>query len=162
MNLYLREPIASVKEWLDSEIKVLWNFQKPDGIIEGWHGDGNFARTSLMYALWKTAGTQLSNWNQEVMYGAVAEKNAVYITLSSLKAWAGKLVFGGQWHKQNLHLPFDYPRINQFQEWFPIEANKSYELTIDGKSLNVKGSVLLAGYPLQLKPQQTIQVRCKR
>lgn len=162
MNLYLREPIASVKEWLDSEIKVLWNFQKPDGIIEGWHGDGNFARTSLMYALWKTAGTQLSNWNQEVMYGAVTEKNAVYITLSSPKAWSGKLVFGGQWHKQNLHLPFDYPRINQFQEWFPIEANKSYELTIDGKSLKVKGSVLLAGYPLQLKPQQTIQVRCKR
>ena len=96
------------------------------------------------------------------MYGAVTEKNAVYITLSSPKAWSGKLVFGGQWHKQNLHLPFDYPRINQFQEWFPIEANKSYELTIDGKSLKVKGSVLLAGYPLQLKPQQTIQVRCKR
>lgn len=43
LNLYLREPMASTKDWLESEIKVLWNFQKPDGIIEGWHGDGNFA-----------------------------------------------------------------------------------------------------------------------
>ena len=28
----------------------MWTIQKPDGIIEGWHGDGNFARTAIMYA----------------------------------------------------------------------------------------------------------------
>jgi hypothetical protein len=35
---------------------TMWAKQKPDGVIEGWHGDGNFARTSLMYALMKTQG----------------------------------------------------------------------------------------------------------
>lgn len=162
LNLYLREPIPSVKDWLESEIKVLWNFQKPDGIIEGWHGDGNFARTSLMYALWKTAGISVSDWNPDLVYGAMIDKNAVYITLTSPKAWSGKLIFGSQWHRDNLKIPVDYPRINQFQEWFAIEANKNYRLTIGSKTQTVRGAALMAGYPISLKPNQVIQLRCVR
>lgn len=62
LNLYNREPIPSVKEWLDLEIVKMWNIQKPDGMIEGWHGDGNFARTTIMYCLWKTQGLTASPW----------------------------------------------------------------------------------------------------
>ncbi len=162
LNLYLREPIPSVKDWLESEIKVLWNFQKPDGIIEGWHGDGNFARTSLMYALWKTAGVHISNWNPDVIYGAVSDKNNMYITLTSPTAWKGKLAFGANWHTDHLHMPADYPRINQFQEWFSIEATKNYRLTIGNKTQTIKGSALIAGYPISLNPNETIQLRCAR
>ena len=50
-----------------SEIQVMWSMQdsshRPNtsqwrsyGVIEGWHGDGNFARTTIMYCLWKTQG----------------------------------------------------------------------------------------------------------
>ncbi|RDB02940.1 hypothetical protein DVG78_26085 [Runella aurantiaca] len=162
LNLYLREPIPSVKDWLESEIKVLWNFQKPDGIIEGWHGDGNFARTSLMYALWKTAGVHISDWNPEVIYGAVNNKNNIYITLTSPTAWKGKLIFGANWHADHLHMPTDYPRINQFQEWFSIEATKNYRLTIGNKTQTIKGSTLIAGFPISLKPNETIHLRCAR
>ena len=56
LNLYNREQIDSVATWIDSEIKVMWAMQRPDGVIEGWHGDGNFARTTIMYCLWKTQG----------------------------------------------------------------------------------------------------------
>ena len=56
INLFNREPVASAADWIDSQTRMMWAIQKPDGIIEGWHGDGNFARTSLMYALWKTQG----------------------------------------------------------------------------------------------------------
>ncbi|WP_229599770.1 hypothetical protein [Runella slithyformis] len=162
LNLYLREPIPSVKDWLESEIKVLWNFQKPDGIIEGWHGDGNFARTSLMYALWKTAGVSVSDWNPDVVYGAVVDNNTLYVTLTSPKAWKGTLKFGSGRHADHLHMPVDYPRINQFQEWFAIEAAKTYRLTVGGKTQTIKGTALIAGYPLSLKPNEVLQLRCAR
>ena len=60
INLYNREPDTGLGEWLDSEITVMWSIQdtklENSGIIEGWHGDGNFARTTIMYCLWKTNG----------------------------------------------------------------------------------------------------------
>ncbi|MCK4998112.1 MAG: hypothetical protein KAS23_01205, partial [Anaerohalosphaera sp.] len=46
ISLYNRLPSDSVADWIDSETKVMWAKQKPTGIIEGWHGDGNFARTT--------------------------------------------------------------------------------------------------------------------
>ena len=30
------------QKWIDSEIQVLFKMQNNSGIIEGWHGDGNF------------------------------------------------------------------------------------------------------------------------
>lgn len=158
LNLYLREPVPSTKDWLESEIKVLWNFQKPDGIIEGWHGDGNFARTSLMYALWKTAGVSVSDWNSALTFGAVTVKDTLFMTITAPIAWKGKLLFGSKWHKNHLHLPVDYPRINQFQEWFPIEPDKNYRLVTGSKSQIVKGSKLIAGWPVQLKANEVIQL----
>ncbi len=162
LNLYLREPIPSVKDWLESEIKILWNFQKPDGIIEGWHGDGNFARTSLMYALWKTAGVSVSDWNSDIIFGAVTVKNTLFVTLTSPSAWKGKLIFGSKWHKNHLRLPVDYPRINQFQEWFPIEPAKNYRLVKGSQSQVIKSSKLIAGLPIQLKPNEVIQLSLLR
>ncbi len=57
LNLYNRIPDPAVAEWIDSEIKVMWAMQQESGIIEGWHGDGNFARTTIMYNLWKSKGS---------------------------------------------------------------------------------------------------------
>ena len=62
LNLYAREPILSTATWIDSETQVMWSLQdsshrpntsqwQTSGIIEGWHGDGNFARTTIMYCL---------------------------------------------------------------------------------------------------------------
>ena len=48
INLYNRRQDSELKAWIDSEIQVLFGMQKKSGIIEGWHGDGNFARTALM------------------------------------------------------------------------------------------------------------------
>jgi len=59
LNLYNRIPDPKIADWIDSEIKVMWSMQKESGIIEGWHGDGNFARTTIMYNLWKSKGLYL-------------------------------------------------------------------------------------------------------
>jgi hypothetical protein len=128
LNLYNREPIPSVATWIDSEMKVMWGKQQPDGVIEGWHGDGNFARTTLMYCLWKTQGLQISNWREDVLYGADRAGDTLRIALQASENWEGKLTFDPPRHKQVLGLPIDYPRINQFPEWFTIGADKNYEV----------------------------------
>jgi hypothetical protein len=122
LNLFNREPLDSVARWLDSQIPIMWRKQQPDGVIEGWHGDGNFARTSLMYALWKTQGLQARPWREDVRVGSVQQDGRLYISLAADKPWTGTLVFDRPRHREFLHLPLDYPRINQFPEWFVVEA----------------------------------------
>ncbi|MCX6925629.1 MAG: hypothetical protein NT154_20825, partial [Verrucomicrobia bacterium] len=41
INLINREPDDSAADWVDSQTRMMWSIQKPDGIIEAWHGDGN-------------------------------------------------------------------------------------------------------------------------
>ncbi len=75
LNLYNREYTGAAERYMDSSIQRMWNLQQPDGIIEGWHGDGNFARTSVMYCLWKTQGLTIQNWRNDVIFGAVRGYN---------------------------------------------------------------------------------------
>jgi hypothetical protein len=75
LNLYNRENIGSAEIYMDTSIQKMWDLQQPDGIIEGWYGDGNFARTTIMYCLWKTQGLTILNWDEDVIYGAVRTYN---------------------------------------------------------------------------------------
>ena len=158
LNLYFFLPVQEAADWIESEMKVLWNFQKPSGIIEGWHGDGNFARTTLMYCLWKTAGVTLSHWRDDVVYGAELSKGKLYLTLTSPNDWRGKLKFGQSLHKANLNLPINYPRINQFQEWYPVDAEKKYRITEakTRKTSIVTGQELIDGYDVSLSGNEML------
>ena len=156
LNLYNRERSSEAAAWIDSEIKVMFSFQKDSGIIEGWHGDGNFARTALMYALWKTQGTRISPWREDVQFGAVAKGNGVLLTLTTNDPWRGKLYFDIPRHRDYFHLPFDWPRINQFPEWFTIERDKKYTVRIDGKKQTCSGDQLASGLDLSLLAGQTM------
>ena len=162
LNLYLRESVSDLDDWIDSQMQVMWQKQQPDGIIEGWHGDGNFARTSLMNALWKTAGTHVTNWQPGLTYGAVVADDILYLTLTSSSDWKGTLKFGSQLHATNLNMPLDYPRINQFQEWYPLDAKTSYRLTRNNRSSIQQGATLLAGLPIDLKANEAIRLKVSR
>ena len=152
LNLYFFLPVKETEDWINSEIKVMWDFQQPSGIIEGWHGDGNFARTTLMYCLWKTAGITLTDWREDVTYGAELSKGKLYLTLTSPNAWKGKLKLGQSMHRTNLNFPINYPRINQFQEWYPVDADKSYRVTEykTHKTKVVSGRELINGYDVTI------------
>ena len=154
ITLFNREPIQSVTEWIDSEIKTMWSKQHPDGVIEGWHGDGNSALTSLMYALWKTQGVTVQPWRADVRFGAVREGDTVYLSLIADQAWQGKIVFDKQRHKVNMHLPLDYPRINQFPEWFTAQRDATYVIRdiLSGQKTAWSGKELIAGVPVSLQP----------
>ncbi|MBN2476521.1 MAG: hypothetical protein JXB62_18040 [Pirellulales bacterium] len=154
INLYNREPVDSAARWIDSEIKDMWSVQGPDGVIEGWHGDGNSARTGIMYALWKTQGLTVQPWRADVRVGTVRRGDTLYVSLTADKAWAGRLLFDRPRHKLQMHLPLDYPRINQFPEWFVAQPPSLYAVRHVGsqKESSLRGEALHAGVPVELKP----------
>ncbi len=152
INLYNREPIASTAAWIDSEIRVMFNVQKPDGVIEGWHGDGNFARTAILYALWKTQGVTARPWRSDLRFGAVRQGERLCISVRADKPWAGRLIFDIPRHKLYLKLPLDYPRINQFPEWFTVNADDEYRVEAGGRTATHKGRELIEGLPVELTP----------
>ncbi|MGD9328007.1 MAG: hypothetical protein PVH48_03505, partial [Cyclobacteriaceae bacterium] len=87
LNLYNRIPSDPVADWIDSETKVMWNKQQESGIIEGWHGDGNFARTTIMYCLWKTQGLTIDPWREDVIFGAIIRDDQLIFVIQSEKPW---------------------------------------------------------------------------
>lgn len=162
INLYNREPFATTARWIDSEMRVMWAKQQPDGIIEGWHGDGNFARTSILYALWKTQGARVEPWRADVRVGAVREGETLCVFVTAEKPWSGKLLFDHPRHRDNLKLPLDYPRINQFPEWFTAKRGERYRVQLDDQATKaVSGSKLIAGLPLNLPAAGKVRIEVK-
>ena len=171
LNLYMREPLTDVAEWLDSETRVMWSLQdssyrthalkwQNQGIIEGWHGDGNFARTTIMYCLWKSQGTTLHPWREDLLAGAVSDEQALYITLRAEREWEGSLAFDIQRSVQNMKLPMDWPRINQFPEWFTLTPGKEYRViqSNTGRSRIYKAEDLDRGLNIKLSPGKLLQI----
>jgi len=138
--------------------------QQPDGIIGGWHGDGNFARTAIMYSLWKTRGATIQPWRSDVILGAEKTETETYFVLTAETDWEGKLVFDAPRHKTILHLPIDYPRINQFPEWFTAEEEKEYSVVSSQKNLSGKfsGKQLTNGIQVKLKGGEKLIVEVKQ
>ena len=154
LNLFNRERLQETAEWIDSEIKVMYSFQQPNGILEGWHGDGNFARTAVMYALWKTQGTHLSPWRKDVVWGAVEKDEQLVLVMTAEVPWRGKLCFDTPRYRENLHLPADWPRINQFPQWYTVEREKNYSVCVDGTESLYSGEELVEGIELALESGQ--------
>jgi len=152
INLYNRIPDPDVADWIDSEINVMWGMQQENGIIEGWHGDGNFARTTIMYNLWKSKGVYVQPWRSDLFLGAEQKGDSLLISLETQTPWKGKLFIDRERHKENMHLPIDWPRINQFPEWFTAKNEKEYQVVdINERSNNIfPGSELVQGVEIEL------------
>jgi hypothetical protein len=161
LTLLNREPDASAAEWVDTEIRTMWGKQKADGVIEGWHGDGNSARTSILYALWKSQGAQVQPWRADVRLGAVRDGDAVLLSVAAGEAWSGRIVFDRPRHRDFLHLPLDYPRINQFPEWFTVESERRYTVrdAVAGTQPVLTGRALQEGLPVELKAGEERRLR---
>lgn len=154
LNLFNREPKGPAMAWADRQIRVMWSKQHADGVIEGWHGDGNFARTTLMYALWKTQGLTVEPWRPDVRVGAVREGNRLHVSLSADAEWRGRVRFDRPRHREYLRLPMDYPRINQFPEWYVVAAGEKHQLTdhATGRIERREAAELREGVDVVLRP----------
>jgi hypothetical protein len=152
LNLYRRTPTDALASWIDHQIRTMWQKQQADGVIEGWHGDGNFARTSLMYALWKTKGVTPVGWREDLRLSAQTTRRGIRVMVAVDSTWTGQLRFDIARHKQYMHMPVDYPRINQFPEWFTVEPLKQYRVhnRMTRETSIFQGSALSRGIPVSL------------
>jgi hypothetical protein len=152
INLYNREPdVEGVDQWIDDNIARMLLIQKADGVIEGWHGDGNYARTAILWVLMKQQGVTVQPWRDDVRLGAVRDGGKLKLVLGADKPWTGKLIFDQKRHKTIMRLPLDYPRINQFPEWFTVDMDGKYKIAVDGgKSKVYKGSDMTLGIEIRI------------
>ena len=159
INLMNRIPTPEAEEWADYTANIMLGKQRDTGVIEGWHGDGNFARTALMYALWKSRGARLEPWRADLRLGAaVDDSGAVCFTVRADWPWKGKLKFDIPRHRENLKMPLDYPRLNQFPEWFTVPESGAY-VTQDGETT---AAALRDGLVVSVTKDAPAHIRVKR
>lgn len=158
LNLLNRIPDPVAIEWADYTAQRLFATQRDTGVIEGWHGDGNFARTVLMYGLWKSQGAYVEPWRGDLRVGCVrGEDGTAYFVVEADWPWKGKLRFDVPRHSEYLHIPSDYPRLNQFPEWFTVPADGVYE-TDDGE---MTAAALRDGIEIAVAPDAPFKIRLK-
>jgi hypothetical protein len=128
--LYLanREPVPEAFDWIETEVKTLLGFQREDGVVEGWHGDGNWARTLLLYAMWKTQGCFLDGWREGVRLGAVRDGDRLFVSLEGPADWRGRLRLDHARHRRVLNFDRNYVRLNEWPEWFTVDENTLYRV----------------------------------
>jgi hypothetical protein len=171
LYLYNREPVPSAAAWMDYQIRWMWSKQdsahRPNlerwrgrGVVEGWYADGNFNRTSLMYALWKTQGTSVRPWRADVRFGAVRRGDTLVLTIDADSAWSGVVRFDEPRHRTILGLPADWPRINSYPEWYTVEQRRRYSVTDvgTGRRTAFDGAELAAGLPVTVQPRRPVRL----
>jgi hypothetical protein len=95
-----------------------------------------------------------------VIFGAVQDGDTLKISISSPTNYKGKIIFDTPRHKTIMKMPLDWPRINQFPEWFTVEAQGRYavhDLTHNSKKVYT-GTQLEKGLPINLKRGTTLKL----
>jgi len=164
-----RLPEPAGWEWFERIVPRFFEKQKlaadgGDGIVEGWYGDGNYARTALMIALALTRGVSAENWSEHLLLGADTDEDRLLLSVSCDQAFAGRLRFDHPRHRDHYRLPFNYPRLNEFPEWFTVSPGRLYRVEIDfGQGQVVEqirsGGELIAGLPLDLAAGGAARIR---
>jgi hypothetical protein len=129
--------IDGAARWVDDEMGILLAYQAPDGFVGRTYLDGNFVRTALLYALFRTQGARLDPWRPGVRLGGIMSSEGLHVAIDSDAPWSGRIVFDSIRHREHLNLPFEYPRLNGWTEWFTVDPEVSYKMT---RSVNGQAS----------------------
>lgn len=162
--LYLlsRIPSAEAAAWLDREAGTLFGAQDSSGRVEDRYLDGNFVRTALLYAEWQARGIRLIPWEPGVMLGAAPNGDCLALAISSSRDWQGRLTVDEPRHRLNVGLPINYPRLNEWPEWFAASPEQHFSLdrvATGGDAVIHDGASLAAGVNLSLTAGQEQRLR---
>jgi hypothetical protein len=153
-----RVPEREGFSWLDKMLPLFLGKQRDNGIVEGWYGDGNYARTALLAALYHTQGVVPHPWRADLRLGAVRDGETLRLALQADNDWQGHFRFDTPRHRLNLRLPVNYPRLNEFPEWFTVEAGRDYQLAgARALAQAVTGWALAEGVPVAVQRGQTLR-----
>jgi hypothetical protein len=126
-----RIPHPALEQALDDAVRKFYARQRDNGIVEYWYGDGNFIRTAMMYAFFKSQGTFLAPYDKRVELGAVRDAGGVSLLITAAAPWQGRLRFDIARHREHWNMARNYPRLNEWPEWFTVEHGKMYEVTVN-------------------------------
>jgi hypothetical protein len=112
--------------WVDDQMVNLFNFQRPDGFVDRGYLDGNFIRTCMMYADLRSGGFTVQPWRPDVMVGFARDASGhAVVVVTNKQSYNGVLKADEARHKTVMKLPWDWPRLNSWPEWFvPTDAMK--------------------------------------
>jgi hypothetical protein len=163
LYLVAREPVPEALDWIESEMQVMLDMQRPDGHIEYWYGEGNFNRTAMLYALMQSRGVRPAHWRPGMRIGAAEEPITIdhgagatrlYLSLAGTQS-PTVIQFDYARHRRVLNLDRNYVRLNEFPEWFIVDENTLYRVRPAGASgakasdsIVRLGSELIAGIEL--------------
>jgi hypothetical protein len=122
-----REPVDAAFDWIDSEMAVMLDMQRPDGHVEDWYGEGNFNRTALLYAYMKSQGVRPEAWEPGVRVGAARDGDRLIVDIAAPAP--RRYQFDTVRHRRVLNFAKNYGRLNEFPEWFTVDDNRLYRLT---------------------------------
>lgn len=155
-----RYPEAAAIAWLRDILPIFLGKQRDDGIVEGWYGDGNYARTALMAGLYFTQGVVCRPWRPDLRFGAVRGGETLRIAISAESDWEGRIYFDTPRHKLNMKLPVNYARLNEFPEWFTVKAESNYVVDVlQGETSTLSGTELAKGFPSRLQGGTKMEIK---
>jgi len=156
-------PIAECMRWVDDEIEVLFGKQHDDGFVERWYLDGNFIRTAMLYAHYKSLGVRAVPWNEDVAVGASMnpQTRELFVHVQAGRPWSGRIVLDVPRHARTWNLPKEYPRLNGLPQWFVVETERSYLVTdaATGTSVTRSAKELEAGLDVSLPAPAAVRLR---
>jgi hypothetical protein len=143
--------------WLDDQMGALYGYQEPDGAVVERDLDGNFIRSTLLYAYRLTGGARLDPWTPDLLLGGSQDGACLTLWASSGQDWQGRLVLDRPRHRDYLNMPYDYARLNKWPEWFTASAGTGYRVTdSQGRTQTLDGNALIDGLPLTLTTGQEL------
>jgi hypothetical protein len=159
--LYLlnRFPTREGFDWMEKMLPLFLGKQRDNGIVEGWYGDGNYARTALLAARYYTQGAICRPWRSDLRFGAMRDGEALRLALTVEKDWEGRILFDQPRHRQILNLPVNYPRLNEWSEWFTVETGRRYQVKAGNARPEARtGAELAQGLALSLKAGKALRL----
>jgi hypothetical protein len=158
-----RFPEAEGVRGLEKVLPLFLGKPGDDGVVEGWYGDGDYALTALMAALYYTPGACCRPWRPDVGLGTVPDGPGARVRLTAEKGWKGRLHFDRPRHRLHFRLPRNYPRLNEFPERFTVEPAAEYRARLGaGREVVPPGAGLAGGWPWRCRPEERWPSRCGR
>lgn len=109
----------SLTRWIDSQMARMYEHQQPDGSVDRHYLDGNFMRTAILYAQFRSGGWRPHLWSPSVGLGLESsdDKSAVLVVRADSRGWLGVVTPDAPRHTEIMNLPWNWPRINSWPEW---------------------------------------------
>lgn len=148
--------------FITNNLFYLLNGQKKNGMYMKNYKDGNVARTLLLAYFYYTKGTYVVPWNSNISLGSTQINDTLYLYLESNNLWSGTIHFdtprSKEWTGENY-----YPRINSWPEWFTINKDEKYNVSINNISKIIDGnSIIKNGINITLMSNQTDYIIIKK